>query len=319
MDQTRHKRKWHQFSLRTLLLTVTAFSVVMGLIGWKLQDIRKWQRLLDKLNRCPYAEWSFGKPVTLNFMDPLDNFHLTDDDLAVVGKISSLRLLRISYAPNVTDNGIRHLSKLKELRGLVLSNTRLTDAGLKHLKPLHNLTGLGLRGNNITNEGLVHLLALSKLRRLELAGTNVTDAGLPILEKLPNIHFLTLGPTKPGLSAEALEKLRRAKPQWDVSEQQEEYPELDVGKPHYPVTKLEGPLPIRKPPGITRILVSEITETGIGALMICTVEVNQLERLELRQKTFKPLDIVFSPRWMTSCLVRLLICSLQACSYLKLI
>ena len=54
---------------------------------------------------------------------------------------------------NVTDEGLKHLKNLKNLRILMLSDTQVTDAGLEHLKQLPNLREVHLDGTPTTAAG----------------------------------------------------------------------------------------------------------------------------------------------------------------------
>jgi hypothetical protein len=66
--------------------------------------------------------------------------------------------------PKVTDAGLKHLARLKQLRTLYLGGTKVTDAGLKELAGLKQLQKLGLSGTKVTDKGIADLKkALPKL------------------------------------------------------------------------------------------------------------------------------------------------------------
>ena len=67
----------------------------------------------------------------------------------------------------------------------------MTDEGLKHLAELDDLKVLGLSGSLVTDGGLENLKHLSKLRALDLQGTLVTSAGVDWLKTmLPDCHIV---------------------------------------------------------------------------------------------------------------------------------
>ena len=67
-------------------------------------------------------------------------------------------------APQITDNGLAHVSKTKISR-LFISRAAITDAGLKHLETMKTLRSLTLNDTDVTTEGLESLKkALPALR-----------------------------------------------------------------------------------------------------------------------------------------------------------
>ncbi len=66
----------------------------------------------------------------------------------------------------LTDAGVKHLARIKNLRKLDLSNTLVTDVGLKYLAGLKNFQLLVLaRIDNVTDAGVAELpKALPKLK-----------------------------------------------------------------------------------------------------------------------------------------------------------
>ena len=63
----------------------------------------------------------------------------------------------------MTDSGLVCVKRLKALRRLNLSRTRLTDAGLSNLRGLADLRIIDLRGTKVTATGIQQLqLALPK-------------------------------------------------------------------------------------------------------------------------------------------------------------
>jgi len=79
----------------------------------------------------------------------------------------------------VSNDGLRHLAGLRELRSLNLSDALAIDGrGLAHLRGLPWLRYLMLDATSVGDEGLEYLRELPALERVLLAGTKVTDAGL---------------------------------------------------------------------------------------------------------------------------------------------
>ena len=121
----------------------------------------------------------------------LDSDNITDEGMRHVGQLANLRLLLLS-GTEITDDGLQYLHGLIKLDSLVL-NTNITNAGLSDIKSLGNLRGLVLVGAAITDNGLEeHAQALAHLNMLSLINAKVTDNGLEHLKKLPNLINLSL-------------------------------------------------------------------------------------------------------------------------------
>lgn len=103
----------------------------------------------------------------------------------------------------ITDDGLKAVEGLKNLRKLHLENTKITDAGLAHLKNLSNLEYLNLYGTQVTDAGLEQLVGLKNLRALYLWQTKATPQGVEKLKKaLPKCEINT-GWEKPAEAAKA--------------------------------------------------------------------------------------------------------------------
>ena len=98
--------------------------------------------------------------------------------------------------PSLTDAGLPHLCRLRELRSLALWDARVTDDGLGHLEALTQLRELDLMRTSVGDTGLLHLRGLAELRTLVLANTKVTDAGLVYLRGMAQLQSLDLYDTR---------------------------------------------------------------------------------------------------------------------------
>ena len=80
------------------------------------------------------------------------NRDVTDDTLRRLGDLAQLRELDLNDT-QVTDTGLPLLAKLPALKTLRLANTRITDAGFRaHLAPNTKLVELDLRGTQVGKE-----------------------------------------------------------------------------------------------------------------------------------------------------------------------
>ena len=103
----------------------------------------------------------------------------------------------------------------QQLAVLNLARTKVTDDGLKSVEGLTNLRKLHLENTKIGDEGLTHLKSLSNLEYLNLYATQVTDDGLKNLEGLKNLKSLYLWQTK--VTPEGVEALKKALPLCEIN------------------------------------------------------------------------------------------------------
>jgi len=101
---------------------------------------------------------------------------LSNDQLKDIGKLTDLRLLFLNNT-EISDEGTVHLHNLKELRYLNLVGTAVTDKTLTILKALDNLKTVYLYQTQVTSQGVGAFLDPSKKVMI--------DTGSYSLETLP--------------------------------------------------------------------------------------------------------------------------------------
>jgi hypothetical protein len=159
-----------RFSLRTLLVVVTAVAIWLGIYANHLRSQREAHRAIEELggNTGAYVEgpeWFrnmvgdeqyFRNASRVTFIKPFN-----DDDL---------------------DRMIDHLNAFSRFATLDIPGTNITDDGLNHLHRLRNLEHLSLINTAISDKGLVNLEGLDSLRELHVIGTQVTADGIAKLQ-----------------------------------------------------------------------------------------------------------------------------------------
>jgi hypothetical protein len=109
--------------------------------------------------------------------------------------LESLEYLDMSSSQILTDDSVKHLAALRNLKELRLHNTYFGDAGLAHLGGLADLEVLDLSENwSVTGAGLKALAGLKKLRVVNLRWcAGLTPDGLKELAAFPAVEHLDLG------------------------------------------------------------------------------------------------------------------------------
>ena len=149
--KTKPKRRWLQFSMRTMLVVVTLSCVALAV----------WVVPLERQRQAVEA---------IQAMD--GRFHYADNE----GKSESFPVAFLRrWLPQAYVN---------EVEVLWLDDTEITDDGLAPVEHLIGLQILTLEDSQVTDAGLAHLQGLTGLENLNLTGTQVTDAGLVHLEGL---------------------------------------------------------------------------------------------------------------------------------------
>jgi Leucine-rich repeat (LRR) protein len=154
----------------------------------------------------------------LNYLE-ISSMALDDGALPYIAEISSIETLVLGSP--VTDEGLRHLAPLKNLKELFLWVENIRGPGLRHLAQLPNLRYLQVKdvdekgrygfGDSalqyikdvpslrhlriwpnlpITVAGIAHLAQCPQLEKLELGKLPVTDRNLSQLQALPRLKSL---------------------------------------------------------------------------------------------------------------------------------
>ncbi len=211
------KRRWYQYSLRTLFVLMTLFAIACSWYAVEMQKAAKRRAAIADITRLggrvyyyddsdPYTagkppEWfswlrklygdeHLGNAVVVE----MGGTQVTDADLVDLKGLTNLEWLDLCNT-QITDASLVHLEGLIDLDWLGLAEAPITDAGLVHLRELTRLDVLWLGDTQITDAGLVHLRGLTHLTALDIRGTQVTDEGVQNLrEALPNcdISYYTL-------------------------------------------------------------------------------------------------------------------------------
>ena len=142
----------------------------------------------------------------------LKDAEVTDSGLIHLARLKNLKSLSISLRGGVnptqiSDVGLKHISRLPNLQSLMLLNTQITDAGLKHLTGMTSLKRLMPGSIHVTDAGLANLASMTHLQALYLSNTHITDAGLVHLKGMKDLTSLGLSNTQ--ISDSGLEQLHR--------------------------------------------------------------------------------------------------------------
>ena len=149
MTDPKPKRRWYQFSLRTLLI-VLGLSLPLSWLGLKLRQAREHQETVNAiLEAGGYVGYEhnvlglgLGEVVYVAWGGGGWHLDLGDAELEKLKGLTSLRRLDVDGCQGVTDAGLEHLQGLNNLEWLNISHTQVTEAGLEHLKGMTNLEEL---------------------------------------------------------------------------------------------------------------------------------------------------------------------------------
>jgi Leucine-rich repeat (LRR) protein len=105
----------------------------------------------------------------------------------------------------IGDLTIERVARLSRLRTLVLSSTHASMKALVRLGALHELERLYLEHTETYDEVIAALAPAHRLRVLHLEGSDISDDALPVLRTFGNLRELTVGDTRLGAIALALD------------------------------------------------------------------------------------------------------------------
>ncbi len=230
MPNIRLRRRWFQFSLRSLFL-LTLF-VALGL-GWFMTELRRARSQTEAVEAIirsggtvayryafggsdsplPFGQSRFEAQrralarlfgegflayvVDVDFV-PFPDCEdggasgTVDADLAPLERLPYVESLNLHKAFQITDAGLKHLEHLTRMRVLELESASMTDAGLQHLTAMSQLQELTLEYQRMPGRGLEPLRQFGTLRKLGFEGPWIADADLRQLRDLTGLRQLNL-------------------------------------------------------------------------------------------------------------------------------
>jgi hypothetical protein len=188
------KRRWHQFSLRTLLLLTALVCLALSYVGIRKTLVAAQMAQTRQQREAVQAIEQLGGYVFYDYQ--FEGTTLADDRHPRQAEwIGEVRMVGLDSVDNLKDQDLRHLEYLPGVRWVILPRRTLdqgeerweacpiTDQGLVYIGHLSHLDNLDLTGAAVTDAGLAHLKGLRWLTFLKLGQTQVTDAGVRELQK----------------------------------------------------------------------------------------------------------------------------------------
>lgn len=214
------KRRWYQYSLRTLLLLMLVASIAMSWLSVRRQRAKAYREAIEAIQKeygsvaydwqvaqtgarpqPPAPEWLRKLLGDDFFGDVVRASVQTDSAMEQATTFSGLSELGVCVF--ITDEGLAHLKSFPRLRKLTMHDiAAITDAGLANLKDATEVESLYFRDVHVGDSGLKHLDGLTQLQTLHLQDTGITDAGLAHIKtftQLQSLHLREGGITDAGV------------------------------------------------------------------------------------------------------------------------
>lgn len=135
---------------------------------------------------------------------------ITNDGIKYVSKMPQLRVLELDDAVSLDGKCLAYLRESKHLQYLNLENMKLTREDLQHLTALKHLLLLDLTNCQLDDESFEPITEILTLRVLDIAGNEISDKSLIALSKIPLVRVVLKG--CPNVTEGGIAKLQAALP-----------------------------------------------------------------------------------------------------------
>jgi hypothetical protein len=142
VDTPKPHRRWRLYGLIALFVLVLVAGIVTRQISQKMQRAAKRAEVVEAMLKA-------GGVVRFDFQ--------LDEDGKRLPKPTSDGPFTVVEAEVRTDDSLKGIENLLQLRHLTLSSRGITDAGLIHLEHLPNLQSLYLEDTQVTEQGIKRL------------------------------------------------------------------------------------------------------------------------------------------------------------------
>ncbi len=192
----KRERRWLQFSLRTLLVSVAGVAIICGWYAAKLRRAADEDAVIAAAERIEgRVEVAYSGPDWLAFIYPRRlrrhviglSFDLSSDAdlrpetvLLCLAGLRELQWLDLGFQP-IDEEGLRCVGRMGQLSRLTSTSSSITELGAAQLARLPDLQELNLSGCHIDNAAIRKLADCPHLRKLMLrravAADELVDVG----------------------------------------------------------------------------------------------------------------------------------------------
>lgn len=117
---------------------------------------------------------------------------LTDNALKIIARITSLEELRLIRGTDFTDNAIKYLKPLTQLRFLEIASRNFTDRTLAIIANDFQLEGLQISSPKFTNIGVQELSMNMSLRKVNIQSIKLTHESVRYLSNISELTDLAI-------------------------------------------------------------------------------------------------------------------------------
>ncbi len=209
----RKPRRFSRYSLRGLLVAVTAIGIWLGYTVSQVRTQREAVRqiqaaggsIMYEYHEFAPRKWTtaqspsgpewlrrlagpelFDRPSIISLHNPPD-----DRWAEAARKLTTIKYLLLS-GQSITDAAIVQLGPLTKLWELQLTQTSVTDDALKAVGAFPKLKWMRIVSPTISDAGIAHLAQLRDLEELTLKCPQVTDQSLPVLAGFKKLGMLDI-------------------------------------------------------------------------------------------------------------------------------
>ncbi len=177
----KRKRRWLQYSLRSLLVLTLLAAIGLGWVRHQLNRLQAEEEAVAAIR-------ALGGTVVYGSDSPFEDESPGPKWLrSLLGEHFFCEVWEVDFPRGADDEVVRHLDRLRTLKRLVLRGARVTRAGLEPVWRKRRLTYLDLGSTALSDDDSPWFAELPELEELYLDNTPITDravAGLNCLSKL---------------------------------------------------------------------------------------------------------------------------------------
>lgn len=230
------------FKVRIRAALAAFFVLILIQSGWSQEEVVRPEQkpLLERqrsINAINYKVDPNGNVTSLHLANAKYDSDTTNDALADLRKMQSLRHLSFGGFSRIDDGLFSHLKELRQLESVEFSRCgSFTGSGCKELVDLpslkrisfsgcflvddralpfiarcKNLESLNLRSTKVTDQGIENLQNHAKLKSINLAQTEVSNKGIEYLGTIPTLEEIVISGNTSNLALKGMRSLVKLK------------------------------------------------------------------------------------------------------------